>query len=172
MTDFIDMNAENEQRPSRPGFLTVLGVLSFIAIGLNLIIIVFQLVSGKPSEEQMLEEQVVMASQINEMNDLGMGSLAGFLEQAQAMSNEINQKFYLAMGITLITYIIGLFGVLKMWKGAKVGFHLYIIYNLLGIGGLYLYVSPENVPSIGVILNAILSGLFIFLYSRNLHWMK
>jgi hypothetical protein len=172
MTEVTEFHTEDEQKPSRPGFLTVLGILSFISIGLNLLIIVFQLVSGRPSEEQMLEERVALTAQINEMNDLGMGSLAGFLEQAQAMSEQINRNFYLAIGITLLTYLVGLFGVLKMWKGAKLGFHLYIIYNLLAIGGLYLYVSPENVPSIGVILNAVLSGLFIFLYSRNLHWMK
>lgn len=163
---------ENEQRPSRPGFLTVLCILSFITVGLNVILLVVQLFGGKPSEEAMLQERVELTAQITEMEDLGMNSLAGFLEQALALAEEVNQNFFLAMSVSLITYLVGLFGVLKMWKGHKLGFHLYIIYCLMAVGGIYLYVSPSNVPSIGVIVNMILSGIFVFMYSRNLHWMR
>jgi hypothetical protein len=37
---------------------------------------------------------------------------------------------------------------------------------------MYLIVSPVDVPTAVVVVNLIISGLFIFLYSRNLAWLK
>ena len=163
---------EPEEKKTRPGFLTVLGILSFISIGMNLALLLFQLISGKPSEGEMLQEKVALSESITEMEDLGMDSFAEFFEKAQAMSEQFNERFYIAISISILTYLIGLFGVIRMWKGHKLGFHLYIIYSLLAIGGVYLYISPANVPALGVIINAVISGIFIFMYSRNLKWMK
>lgn len=172
MSQDFEFIEPQQERGSRPGFLTVLGILSFIAIGISLIMLVLQIIGGKDSEEELLDKKVQLAKSASEMKDLGMDSFAVFMEKSQAMIEQINDRFYLAISVSLITYVVGLLGVLKMWKGQKLGFHLYIVYCLLAIGGLYIYVSPGNVPSITIIINAILSGLFIFLYSRNLKWMR
>jgi hypothetical protein len=37
---------------------------------------------------------------------------------------------------------------------------------------MYLIISPADVPSAVIVVNLLISGLFIFLYSRNLTWMK
>ena len=170
MTDTLDtLHEENKRRPT---FLTVLCILTFITTGFNLVAGLFNVViTGRQSEEAMLEAKVQMAESVTGLKELGMTSFVDFMEKLERMTVEINDNFYMAAIVSLITVAIGLFSALKMWKGFKVGFHLYIVYNLLAIAGIYLYVSPGNIPSFVVIVNVILSAIFVFMYSRNLHWM-
>jgi len=169
MSDELDNNIEVKPRP---GFLTVLCVLSFISTGLGLVSGLINMFSGPSSKEQMLQAKVEMTKSISQMKGMGMQSFADMLEKIQMMTQEINDSFYLASVISLITVVLGLYGVFLMWKGFKKGFHFYIVYCLLTIASLYIYVSPSNVPSVVVIFNLALSGLFILMYSRNLKWMK
>lgn len=171
MTDSLDIHNDNGGKRSRPGFLTVLGVLSFITIGVNILLVVIQFATGRPSEDAILEQRVELTKVVNQMHDTGMDSFARFFEQAIALNEEVNESFYLALTVSLITYLVGLVGVIFMWKARKLGFHLYILYSLLALGGVYVYASPANVSSISIILGGLFSALFIFMYSRNLHWM-
>lgn len=165
-------NELTQQEEKRPTFLVVLCILTFINTGLNILTSLVQLISGPTSEEQLLQEKVELTKAANEMKDTGMDALANMMEQLQAMTADIQANFYIAMTVALVAPLIGLFGALKMWKGEKLGFHLYIIYNLIAVGGIYLYVSPQNIPSLSIIFGLLLSGIFIFMYSRNLHWVK
>ena len=156
----------------RPTLLTVLCILTFVSIGINMLTLLVQLVAGPSSEEEILAERVELSRAISQMQDAGMDGVAQMLEQFMAMTAQIQENFYFAMAISLVTYVVGFFGALKMFQGEKIGFHLYIVYNLLSIGGIYLYVSPNNIPSMSIIFGLILSGAFIFMYSRNLSWLK
>ncbi len=156
----------------RPTLLTVLCILTFVSIGINMLTLLVQLVAGPSSEEEILAERVELSRAISQMQDAGMDGVAQMMEQFMAMTAQIQENFYFAMAISLVTYVVGFFGVLKMFQGEKIGFHLYIVYNLLSIGGIYLYVSPNNIPSMSIIFGLILSGAFIFMYSRNLSWLK
>ena len=156
----------------RPTFLTVLCILTFINVGMNSLMLLFQLVSGPTSEEDLLADRVELARATSQLEDAGMDGFVGVMDQIMAMTAEIQENFYLAMIVALVTYLIGLLGALKMWQGQKIGFHLYIIYSLLAVGGVYLYISPQNIPSISIIFGLILSGAFVFMYSRNLSWLK
>lgn len=163
----------NDENAPRPKFLTVLCILTFISTGMSLVSGLYNLAFvGKQSEEQMLDTKVQLTKSISDMKEMGMTGFAEMMEKINRMTIEINENFYLASMISLITVGIGLFGAIKMWKGFKLGFHLYIVYNLLVVGAIYLYVSPQNIPSVVVITNIILSAIFVFMYSRNLKWMK
>jgi len=165
----IDNVGEDEKRPS---FLTAICVLSFITIGSNLIFGFIGLFSGPQSDEELLQAKVDLAKTSSELKTAGLEPWVDVLDQLDRMTVEINDSFYLASILGLIVALIGLFGVLKMWQGMKMGFHLYIIYSLISVVSVYLYVSPANIPSFVIIFNLLISGLFIFMYSRNLHWMK
>lgn len=162
---------QTEERKPRPGFLTVLCVLSFISTGLGFISGGFNFILGPSDEETMLQTKVEMTTSITELRDLGMNGMGDMLEQIQLMTEDINRNFYLASVISLLIIAVGFFSVFKMWNGFKIGFHLYIAYNLLSLVGMYIYVSPAHIPNVVVIFNVLFSGLFIFLYSRNLHWL-
>ena len=163
---------ENQLTIKRPNFLKVLCILTFISSGLGIISTIFQLLFGPKSEAIMRIEKVALASQISEMKDLGIDFMADMLVKLGNMSYQLNEHFYLAHLIGLVTASLGLYSALKMWQGFKFGFKLYTLYSLLTVIGIYFYVSPSNIPSFVIIFNILFSALFIFLYSRNLNWMK
>lgn len=168
MTEFV----VQEEPESRPPLLLVLAILSLISIGLSIILNVIGLVGGPLNEDQMMEQRVEFARTRTELKGMGASGMVSFIDKAEGLTEETNNNFYLSKGIVFVTDLVGLFGVILMLRRRKLGFHLYIVYSLLALGGMYLYVSPENIHLSLPILNLIFSGLFIFLYSRTLHWMK
>lgn len=172
MSEELNVDNEFQEKESRPGFLTVLCVLSFISTGLGVLAGLFNLVSGPQSEEAMTMQKVALAESMDQMEKTGMDSFASIMEQIQGMTEDINNNFYLAATINLLIVGAGLFGVIRMFQGLKIGFHIYIAYCLLSVASIYIYVSPAHIPTFVVIFNLFFSGLFIFMYSRNLRWMK
>lgn len=162
---------EMETSKPRPGFLTTLCILSFVWIGFTLLMGLISLAGGPTSEDEMMEMKVELAQSKNELRTQGMDGFADMMDQLQGMTEDVNQSFYLASSLNVLITLLGLFAVLRMFKGYKIGFHLYIIYNLAAVGVMYLYVNPAHIPTFIVIFNLFFSGLFIFLYSRNLHWL-
>lgn len=169
----MNETTDKQLTEKRPDFLKNLCILTFISTGLEIIkTIFFELFFGPKSEEIMREEKVALASQISEVKDLGIDYMVDMLDKIGTMSYQLNENFYLAHLIHLITASLGLYSAIKMWQGFKFGFKLYTLYSLLAVIGIYLYISPSNIPSSVIIFNILFSALFIFLYSRNLHWMK
>lgn len=169
-TNYLDEAPQKEQ--PRPVFLVVLCVLSFISTGLGVASGLINFLIGPSSEEALIDGKVQLMESVNQLRDAGMHSLADVMEKLQWMTEDINQNFYLASSISLLVVALGLYSVVRMWKGYRLGFHLYIAYNLLAVVGMYAYVSPANIPSVLVVFNLTISALFVFLYSRNLHWIK
>lgn len=170
------MNMENltndQKEKKRPTFLLVLSILSFTTIGLALLGNLGTLLKGPFNENEM---ETIMAESLSSLQpfiDSGMDNLSNTIEKILKMQEYINSNFYTHNLVTLLGLIIGLLGVIFMLKSKKTGFHLYIIYNIISVTSIYLSVPAGEVPTIVVITNVIFSGLFIFFYSRNLHWMK
>ncbi len=111
------LDPTNEENTPRPKFLTVLCILTFISTGLGLVSGLYNLIFvGKQSEEAMLDTKVAMAQSTSELKDLGMTSLVDMMEKIDRMTVEINDNFYLASMISLVTVSIGLFGAFKMFE--------------------------------------------------------
>jgi hypothetical protein len=163
---------EQEINKKRPVFLTVLGILSFITIGFGLLGNVTGIFSGPLSEKEMNQAMAEALKSLEPLNASGMDDMSASFELVFRTQVYINANFYVHTLITIASFLIGLLGVIFMFKGRKNGFHLYIIYNLINVSSIYLSVPASEVPSIIVISNLIFSALFVFLYSRNLHWMK
>ncbi len=162
-----------EKQPAeRPTFLKVLCILSFISIGLSLIFSLGSLVGGPQSEEEMIAQKVQLLEANEELRDSGMTGMADMMEQITRMNESINANFYSASIVSILALLIGFYGVFSMWQGKKLGFHLYIVYSLISVGQLYLFVSPADIPTIAIVFNLIVAAVFVFMYSRNLHWMK
>lgn len=168
----MESTFEQAEQPKRPTFLTVLCILTFINLGISLISIPFTLVSGPQSTEQMALTNAELLEGTEELRATGMSSLADMMEQIGRMTSSLNENHYAVMWMTLFNVLIGLAGAVMMWKGRKLGFHLYIIYNILATAYLYMFVSPADIPTLVIVINLLFSGLFIFMYSRNLKWMK
>ena len=161
-----------QEQVERPSFLKVLCILSWISTGIGIISGFFNLITGPFSEEEMLDQKVEMIKSIDELRTMGADQFANIFEQLQRMTEAMNSQFYYVQIVSLLVVALGVFGIYKMWTRSKLGFHLYIIYSLLSVLTVYLFVAPEDVPSIVVIINLVISAIFVFMYSRNLKWMK
>lgn len=166
---FID---QEEAPKRRPVFLTVLGILTFVSTGFGVLGLLLSLVNGPSSDDEV--ERVVAQSMtsVNELREMGATYMADQMEKIARMNIYINENFYPMLMANFVTLVFGIGGVILMWRGRKLGFHSYIIYNLLSILGIYVTVPAAEVPSLMIILGVIFSAIFIFMYSRNLKWMK
>lgn len=171
MTNEIDEFSSKQPAP-RPKFLTVLCILSFVALGFGILSALGSVLNGPQTDEQMLEAQVQIAESVNLMRDQGNESFAVFFQQVQNMMVDTNDHHQLATWLNILVVAIGIFAVIRMWNGFRIGFHLYVVYSILGSVVMYFYVSPAHIPMIFPIFSVTISGLFIFMYSRNLHWMR
>ncbi len=169
---YEEIDNQEMKREERPSFLKVLCILSFISIGLSLLGAMGSLISGPQSEERILADRADIIEANEELRTNGMDGLADLFEQIQRMNESLNSNFYAASLVSLIVLGIGLFGAISMWNGNRLGFHLYIVYSLISVAQLYFFVSPADIPTIAVVFNILISGTFIFMYSRNLAWMK
>lgn len=170
--DYMNINQETEQRKKRPVLLTVLCILSFITVGFGVLGVLFTLIGGEPSPEKIQAAYNELVQMASEMRDKQLTTVADMLEQAADLTVYQQHRYWSVLGINALTMITGFVGVLFMFRGKRLGFHLYIIYNLISIGGTFLIVPSHMVPMVSVIMNLIISGLFIFLYALNLKWMN
>jgi hypothetical protein len=171
MSELYEIDAL-EPKMNRPKFLTVLCILTLINAGLSIISSFLSLLHGPISEDEMMEQRVQFLKLSDEMRTMDMSRLAEMMEQIQRLSEASNAYFYLSTVISMGILSLGIAGAVLMLRGRKLGFHLYIGYSLLTVLQLYFFASPADIPTIAVVFGLLFSGLFIFLYSRNLHWLK
>lgn len=168
------MEIENQStlETKRPGFLTVLCILSFVAMGFGVFGPLIGFVTGPQSEEQLLEGKAALYESASQMKAQHMDGFAKTMRQLADMTEALNENHYLVQFVSLIVLGIGVFGVINMWKLKKIGFHLYIIYSLIGSAQIYFFVSPSLVPTFMIVTNLIISGIFVLLYGLNAKHMK
>jgi hypothetical protein len=171
MSEFKDI-VEWEPKPKRPNFLTVLCILTLVNTGLSVITSVVSLLHGPISEDEMMAQRVQFLKLADEMHSMDMSGFAEMMDQIQRMSEAANAHFYPNTLLSLCILGLGVAGSIFMLKGRKLGFHLYIAYSLLAVLQLYFFASPADIPTVAVVFGLLFSGLFIFLYSKNLHWIN
>ena len=167
-----DIVFENDKQPTKaPIFLFVLVILTLLNTGLAFLGGVFSLVVGKPSEKEILAAKVSMAKPIIELRKLEMDYFVDVFTKLEAINDAMYANFIMFNLLAVFIAGIGAASAFMMLKRMKLGFHAYIVYSFLSILSVYAFVAPVNVPSILILTNAILAGLFVFLYSRNLKWL-
>lgn len=157
------------QRPKR---LTILLVLTLINTGSSIFFGLLTVLFFKPTAADLKKERLEMAKSIVELKELGFDALVEMLEKVQSMTEVLNAHF---IGSNLVNIAIAMFGAAAaylMFKRNHLGFHGYIIYNLLACVSVYFFVSPAMVPSVILIVNLIISLIFVLLYAKHLTWMK
>lgn len=167
------METTNPDRSAkRPTFLTVLCILTFIMTGLSALGWIINVFRGKLSPDEVEESSASILEMANMAREQGVSWIADFYEKTARMIGYTNDAHYLMLFLNFLTLVLGFFGALLMWKGRRIGFHAYILYNLVGILSIYVAVPVADVSSFMVITQVIFSAIFIFMYSRNLHWLK
>lgn len=154
-----------------PVFLKVLLILTSITVGFGILAALVGFAKGPNSQEDIDSIMAPNLALINNMRNEGYTLGLDELEKITRQVDHINQNFYLNQSLSLVAYTFGLAGILMMFKQRKIGFHLYIIYNLIAFSTVYFVVPIAEISTVGQIVNFIICGVFIFLYSRNLFWL-
>ncbi|MNU95090.1 hypothetical protein D3C71_850960 [compost metagenome] len=173
MSDYFSpINEPQEEPVKRPVLLTVLCILSFIVVGFALLNVLLSLLGGEPSAEVIEKTYNQMMQLASDNRDQNVVLMADILEQMAEVSSYQQHNYWLVLLVNAATSGTGFAGVLMMFKGRKLGFHLYIIYSLLSFGGIFLIYPPHMDQLSPAIMSLAFSGVFIFLYALNLKWMN
>ena len=156
----------------RPQGLMILLVLTFINTGSSIFFGLLTLLFFKPSEADLKKERLDMAKSIVELKEVGLNSLVDLLERVQAMTEALNGYFVETNIVNIVIALLGATSAYFMLKRNQLGFHGYIIYNLLASGSIYFFISPSLIPSVILIVNLCISLVFVLLYARHLPWIK
>lgn len=138
----------------RPTFLTVLCILSFIAAGISIIGLFIGMAAKGAIESTGADLNAAMDAQ----------GLTG--AQAEAMSQASAAFSWPNMIVSILLTIVGLVGVIMMWKLQKKGFFVYVAAGILGL------IAPLIFGMSFPVFGAVLTILFIVLYGLNLKAMK
>lgn len=151
----------------RPKLLTVIGILTFVSLGFQFLSLLINLIRGKQDEDGITED---IAQTLTFLKKFGTDEDS--LELTKMAMEQTNDSFWLVQFIAILSIGLGLSGVIMMFKRRKIGFHLYIIYSLLGVGGGYLYLSSDLTTMMTLFGSISVAILFIVLYGLNLKWLK
>ena len=158
---------------NKPKSLLILGILTILNTSLAILNGIISLVSGPPGAEQIKKENLEIAKTIVDFRQLDPPpEVMEIIEKIQQISTAVNDNFLFFTGISTLFSIIGLVSVILMFRKEIYGFHAYIVYSILSSISIYFILSPSEVPTPLIVVNLLFSGLFVFLYSRNLAWIK
>ncbi len=155
-----------------PKSLMVLLVLTWVNTLFSIVTTIFTLIFMRPSAQDLEQEKLEMAKSIVELKKLGMDSFVSLLERLQAMTEAMQPYFVQSNLVNVLVLAGGAVAAWFMYQRNQLGFHLYIIYNLASVGSIYLFISPSLIPSVIILVNSLLSVVFVLLYAKHLPWLK
>ena len=162
----------------RPKFLLVISILSFVNIGVSMLTSLFGVLGGKPSSEELEAAKLQFANSHEQLDALAksekvdMSYWSDVLTKLEIMSDNMYANFSMYNSLILLVAIFALLAVYLMFTGKKLGFHFYIGYCFLYVIQSYFFTAPSDVPTFVIVLNILYGGIWVFLYSRNLKWMR
>lgn len=158
-----DFNFDDEKE-QRPAFLTVLIVLTWIAVGLAVIGSLNTLMNSGSSSDQIEEGMAAFDAFPN--ND---PAWSGFIDDTReflvySLDNMMSIQLW-----TLVFYLIEGFAALLMFNLKKNGFWLYLACQIGFLGITFAFYPSGNImTTLSIVTNLIVSLIFIFLYGLNL----
>ncbi|MFN5506879.1 MAG: hypothetical protein ACK48O_09095 [Flavobacteriia bacterium] len=172
MSDFEMQENEVEFKKKRPVFLLVLVILS----GVNLVFSLFGAMGGmlgaKPDKAMYKSAKLEFANMREQLEQANADDFIYIVEQMEGITNNMFKHFQAYNTYQFLVLLLGLFGVVLMYKGRKLGFHFYILYSIGLVVIPYVFNPISGIPAILTIVGVIYGGIWVLLYSRNLHWMQ
>ncbi len=162
----------NQEEEKRPTLLLVLCILTFVNTGFTVLGGLMGILSGKPSSEEIKVSKVQMAQSIDQLEKLNMDYWVDVIKRIQLMTEAMYANFVAYNAVSILVAIAGVAAAFLMLKGKKLGFHVYICYSFLYVLQGYLFVSAAVIPTFIIIINLLIAGVFVLLYSRNLNWLN
>ncbi|MBN4082101.1 hypothetical protein JYT21_00195 [bacterium AH-315-B15] len=151
--------------------LKVLCVLSWVWIGLLILITAKNLISGPPTQEFIDNTK---AQTIQDQPEEQIESMRWLYDEIFYIIDESAVRHYQIEGTYMSIYLLGLMATILMWKLRRSGFYMYLVYTVAVIGGAaYFYQGLTGLYMYFFGLMALIfGGLFCILYGVQLSRMK
>lgn len=164
MTD--GFNEEFVEDYKRPDMITGLGILTFINSGLFLIFYLIGLLgvnglSSVPEEELQAQLDEVFAQ-------MGDALPADQMDQVYEVINIMKDNGVALMLTLLVLTALRFFGALKMWRGARQGFHIYAGSQVTRVLAPIIFFGAAGFSLFGLIL----AGLMTAGYASQLKHLR
>lgn len=172
MTDFEIPEEHAETKKKRPVFILVLVILSSINIGVATLGALSGMLGAKPDKAMIKSAKLEFANMREQLEEGGAGNFTYLIDQMEGVTNNMFKHFQAYNSIQFLVLVLGLLGVVLMYRGRKLGFHFYIIYSLGLVVLPYIFNPITGIPTILTIVGILYGGFWVFLYSRNLHWLQ
>ncbi|MFM6946050.1 MAG: hypothetical protein ACKOWW_02840 [Flavobacteriales bacterium] len=168
MTDFQELI----DVPKRPVFLLVLVILSSINIGISTIGSLTAVLGAKPDADMVKKALLDYAEMREQLEQAGASDYTYIVDQMQTVTTQMFANFHLYNTIQLIFLLLGLTGVILMFKRKKLGFHFYIIYSIGLVLMPFFFNAIQQIPTVLTVVGILYGAVWVFLYSRNLNWIN
>jgi len=171
MNDF-EIQDEPIVKKKRPVFLLVLVILSSINISVSLLGSFSGMLGAKPDAKMIKQAKLEFANMREQLEEGGAADFTYIIDQMESVTDNMFKHFQAYNSVQFLVLVLGLAGVVLMYQRRKLGFHFYIIYSLGLVVLPYLFNPITGIPTILTIVGILYGGVWVLLYSRNLHWME
>ena len=171
MSDF-EMQDEPIVKKKRPVFLLVLVILSSLNMSVSLLGSFSGMLGAKPDAKMIKQAKLEFANMREQLEEGGAADFTYIIDQMEIVTDNMFKHFQAYNSVQFLILVLGLAGVILMYQRRKLGFHFYIIYSLGLVVLPYLFNPITGIPTILTIVGILYGGVWVLLYSRNLHWME
>lgn len=171
MSNF-EMQDEPIVKKKRPVFLLVLVILSSINMSVSLLGSFSGMLGAKPDAKMIKQAKLEFANMREQLEEGGAADFTYIIDQMESVTDNMFKHFQAYNSVQFLILVLGLAGVILMYQRRKLGFHFYIIYSLGLVVLPYLFNPITGIPTILTIVGILYGGVWVLLYSRNLHWME
>ena len=171
MNDF-EIQDEPIVKKKRPVFLLVLVILSSLNMSVSLLGSFSGMLGAKPDAKMIKQAKLEFANMREQLEDGGAADFTYIIDQMESVTDNMFKHFQAYNSVQFLVLVLGLTGVVLMYQRRKLGFHFYIIYSLGLVVLPYLFNPITGIPTILTIVGILYGGVWVLLYSRNLHWME
>ncbi|MBI4930332.1 MAG: hypothetical protein HY841_06185 [Bacteroidetes bacterium] len=156
--------------PKRPTFLTVLCILTYVGVGLG---IVMSVVAwwGMHAAQAMMDATSSMAEGMTEAAGTDMSSIPG-MGDAMAEANAAIKWANVTLIVSIVGALLCLVGALQMWKLKKMGFFIYVVGELAPVIATAVLLGGSAFGGMSLVMGAVFPVLFVILYGLNLKHMS
>ena len=171
MNDF-EIQDEPIVKKKRPIFLLVLVILSSLNMSVSILWTFSGMVGSKPDAKMFKQAKLEFANMREQLEEGGAADFTYIIDQMESVTDNMFKHFQVYNTVQFLILVLGLTGVILMYQSRKLGFHLYIIYSIGLVVLPYLFNPITGIPTLLTIVGILYGGLWVLLYSRNLHWME
>ena len=156
----------------RPVLLLVLVILTAINIGIASLGSLSGMLGVVPDQQMIKSTKLDFAKMRTQLEQANAEDFIYIIDQMEGVTLNMFRNFQAYNSLQFLFLVVGFVGIVLMYRAKKLGFHFYIIYTL-GTTFLPYFFNPlSGIPTLLTIFGVLNGGFWVFLYSRNLHWLQ